>query len=302
MLSNLAAPEGGEWSQLPALQRLLSKGRREQLSSDLYSTLFEHFNLSSDSIAPLSALGDGLDVNDGWWLCADPVHLVADRDQLFLSASTSLSVTQAEADSLVVDLNRTYAEDGWHFFAPHPQRWYLRLPDALVMQTVSTSEAIGRRVGEVLPQGNDALQWQRVMTEVQMLLHGSSVYMHRESQGQMTINGLWFWGGGFLPKASEGIAWGGVISDQAITRGLAKLYGLSLDGNGEKILHHSGINSLEEAEAELFVPLLQRLSSGELSELVIEIPGVGRWLVNRKDLRRWWRRIKPLNVLLQDMA
>ncbi|MDH5786418.1 MAG: hypothetical protein OEZ16_12540 [Chromatiales bacterium] len=293
-MSNLAAPEGGEF---PAGQKLLSKGRRAPLESDRYATLLSHFNLSGDVVAPFSALGDGLDVYSGWWLCADPVHFMADRDQLILSASNSLDVTRAEADALIAELNRTYAEDGWHFFAPHPQRWYLQLPEAVAMQTVPTVDAMGHRVGEVLPQGDDAMQWQRVMTEVQMVLHGSTTNLQRESQGQMTINGLWFWGGGLLPEVTGSVDWDSVISDQPLSRGLARLYGLSLE-EGDRVLHHCAIESPEE---ELFVPLLRRLESGELYELVVEIPGVGRWRIERKDLRRWWRRSKSLDVLLKGL-
>nr|NIS42121.1 hypothetical protein [Desulfuromonadales bacterium] len=62
--------------------------------------------------AAVSALGEGLDVSNGWWLRADPVHMVADRDQLYLSAYKALELSQSEVDELVAELNRLYADDG----------------------------------------------------------------------------------------------------------------------------------------------------------------------------------------------
>jgi hypothetical protein len=313
LLPPLATPEGG-WPVMPALQRLLSRGRREAAPSAYSSCLLDLFGLRSGResdlpVAALSALGDGLDAGEGWWLHADPVHLVADRDQLFLSASASLGISQAEADTLLAELNRTYADDGWHFVAATPQRWYLRLPQPLVMRTTPTSGAMGRRVGEVLPQGEDALLWQRVMTEVQMVLHGSPINMQREAQGALTVNGIWFWGGGPLPQQAAGSEWQRVVGDQPLARGLALHHGLPLvsaataslsEGEG-KVLWVADERplALAELERDYFAPLHAMLREGKLSHLVIELPGQGRWRIEAKALRRWWRRRKPLARLLK---
>jgi hypothetical protein len=300
---------------MPALQTLLSRGHRESLSANFATTLCAHFGLQAEAgaelpLAALSALGDGLDVGDGWWLYADPVHMVADRDQLLLSASAALQLSQTEADTMVAELNRIYVDDGWHFVAVTPQRWYLRLPQPLVMRTTPTAEAMGRRVGEVLPQGGDAMSWQRVMTEVQMLLHTSPVNEARSEQGALAVNGLWFWGGGALPRAKGDTEWQQVITDHPVARGLALLYGLpvapppsaSLVADEGKLLRVADETpwTLERLERELFAPLLVLLQEGQLSQLVIELPGQGCWRINHKALRRWWRWRKPLASLLKE--
>jgi hypothetical protein len=307
-------PNQADWPAMPALQTLLSKGRREPLPADLTSCLFDLFHLQAEAgrdrpVAALGALGEGLDAAGGWWLRADPVHMVADRDQLYLSASSALEVTRSEADELVAELNRLYAEDGWQFIAATSGRWYLRLPRPLAMRTVPTAVAMGRRVGEVLPQGDDALVWQRTMTEIQMLLHASPVNARRSEKGLLAVNSLWFWGGGELPAAVSASGWDRVVADDPLARGLARLYGLETEAPAatalasaagkKRVLWQTSLESLELAEQGLFAPLLAMLRAGELTELVIVLPGLGSWHIDRAALRRWWRRSKSLASLLQ---
>ena len=311
------------WPELPALQRLLSKGKFEESTADQNASLFAHFAMTAEGesdlpVAPLCALSAELDAGSGWWLCVDPVHLVADRDQLYLSAYRELSLTQDEANEFVAELNKVYAEDGWQFIAASPQRWLLRLPQSMSMTTIPTEQALGQSVGAVLPQGKDAMGWQRVMTEVQMLLHASPVNTQRSE----VVNGLWFWGGGSLASvavAAKKCAWDSVIANDCLSRGLARLHGVAtaepsstmlseLSQAGEKVLWVDDslqspmptVELFEQLEEKLFSPLLTMLQSGELSQLVIEFPGLGSWTIDRTALRRWWRRRKPLFELLKS--
>ncbi|MEN8170899.1 MAG: hypothetical protein ABFS08_11815 [Pseudomonadota bacterium] len=315
------------WPDMPALQTLLSKGKSEPSPADHIASLFAHFSMAAEGegdlpVAPLCALVDELDAGRGWWLCVDPVHLLADRDQLYLSAYRELALSQAEADELVVELNKVYAEDGWQFIATSPQRWLLRLPQSLAITTTPTEQALGQSVGAVLPQGSDAMSWQRVMTEVQMLLHSSPVNARRAEQGALAVNGLWFWGGGSRPEVGEDCGWDHVIAGDGLARGLARLHGVvaeepssttlsELSQAGENVLWlDDSLQSpmptaelFEQLEQKLFAPLLAMLQGGELAQLVIELPGLGCWTIDRAALcgwwGRWWRRRKPLSELLK---
>jgi hypothetical protein len=308
---------------MPALQTLLSRGQREFSPADDLTTLCALFGVAGGKedelpVAALYALGAGLEAQSGWWLCADPVHLLADRDQLILSAHRELALTQAEADALVAELNHLYAGDGWQFIALSPQRWLLRLPEPLAMRTTPTELALGCRLGEVLPRGADAMGWQRVMTEAQMLLHTSPVNARRAEEGRLAVNGLWFWGGGGLPATGRGGGgWTRVIGDDALLRGLARLNGLEAEAasapaplsDGGRTLRVESMLSpavkeggLEPLEQQCFAPLLAQLQEGSLSELVLVLPGVGRWTINRAALRRWWRWRKPLDLLLKGIS
>jgi len=304
LLIDSLEPSGGSWPSMPALQQLLSKGERGPLAGDYYSVLCGLFGLAGDTatlpLAPLSALGDGLDSGEGWWLQADPVHLLADRDQLYLSAYQALHISQSEAERLVTELNRTYEEDGWRFHVPHPARWYLQLPTPLVVQTIPTSTAMGGRVGEVLPRGEDGLRWQRVMTEIQMVLHANPVNAERCAAGELAINSLWFWGGGALPVTEATPEWRQLLAEEPLALGLARLFAIPV-GNaaaGGQTLQISTGRSAAEAEQALFAPALERLRRGELQRLELLLPGHGSWRIDRRALRRWWRRRLPLEKLL----
>lgn len=321
LLPDLAPTTGAAWPAMPALQTLLSRGNRERSSGDYLTTLFALFGVAGGEeelpVAALYALGAGLEAEGGWWLCADPVHLLADRDQLILSAYRELALNRAEADALVAELNRLYAGDGWLFIATSPQRWLLRLPQPLAMHTTPTEQALGCRLGAVLPRGADAMVWQRVMTEAQMLLHASVVNARRTEEGLLAVNGLWFWGGGSLPEAATECGWDHVIANDCLSRGLARLHSVATaepssttlsewSQVGERVLWvddtlQAPLPTTElfaQVEDKLFAPLLTMLKSGELSQLVIEFPGVGRWAIDRAALRRWWRRNKTLAVHL----
>jgi hypothetical protein len=161
----------------------------------------------------------------------------------------------------------------------------------------------------VLPQGDDALVWQRTMTEIQMLLHASPVNARRSEKGLLAVNSLWFWGGGELPAAVSASGWDRVVADDPLARGLARLYGLETEAPAatalasaagkKRVLWQTSLESLELAEQGLFAPLLAMLRAGELTELVIVLPGLGSWHIDRAALRRWWRRSKSLASLLQ---
>lgn len=319
-LASLAAcaDESAGGPPLPALQTLLSKGTRGPCAADGEAGLLAHFALEGGeagerALAALCALGAGLGAAEGYWLRVDPVHLEAGRDEIFLSYQHELELQQAEADELLAALNRVYAEDGWHFSVLSPQHWLLQLPRPVAMQTSPTALVIGHAVRDWLPRGEDAMDWQRVMNEVEMLLHASEVNARRGERGALAVNGLWFWGGGSLPAPGAGGGWAAVVADDYLARGLARLHGLEVQGATkvelERLLQSGGrvlwvessppsYEACQHLERQCFAPLLEHLGRGELAELVIEVPGLGRWTLEPKALRRWWRRSKPLKRLL----
>jgi hypothetical protein len=144
---------------------------------------------------------------------------------------------------------------------------------------------------------------------MQMLLHASPVNTRRTEQGLLTVNSLWFWGGGGLPVAASESGWDRVVADDPLARGLARLHGVEAEAAASttlafvaeenRVLWQVTVESLELTEQQLFGPLLAMLRSGELADLVIALPGLGRWYIDRAALRRWWRRRKPLSSLLK---
>ena len=181
---------------LPALETLLARAKPAPLSTEsLEAWLCGVFGVADQAIAPVTLRADGLEPGASYWLRADPVHLSLQRDQLILQADVPL--TADAATQLCASLNAHFVGDGLHFFAPHPQRWYLQLDAAPEMNTCPLAQVAGRNVHAHLPQGADALRWHGVFNEIQMLLFEHAVNQAREARGELPINSVWLWGGGY---------------------------------------------------------------------------------------------------------
>jgi hypothetical protein len=160
---------------------------------------------------------------EGYWLRADPVHLRATLRDVFLEPPGTLGLAQQEADALARDIGRHFQDRGWNLMAVRPERWYLQAPPAQLL-THPTHEVAGRNVYAFLAAGDDAKNWRSTWNELQMFLHRHPVNERRDNEGRLTVNSLWFWGGGTLPGEVKS-AWRQVWSDDPIATGLAALAG-----------------------------------------------------------------------------
>ncbi len=306
---------------LPALARLLGRGRRRMAASCSYPDwLARRFGLDAGGLpaAALRALADGLDARHGTWLCADPVHLRLARDSLTLADPAELALCAEECAALTRTLAAELAEFGT-FFAPHPQRWYLRLPTPAQAHFHDLDQVVGRNLQAWLPEGDEARTWRRALTESQTLLHGHPVNQLRERRGLPPANSLWFWGAGALPLDLSPPA-DAVLTDEPLARGLALAAGLTPEAPGFAALGgrdtlwiaaaarepHRTLDAarwreaLQALEHNVFAPLLAALQDGRVDSL--ELAGLGdaatlELRVTRGDLRRFWRRPRHLTAL-----
>ena len=151
-------------------------------------------------VAPLALLGAGSDPVDDYVLCADPVHLVADRDTVVL-ASTIDDLSREDADKLVRMLDRHFAGDDLRFEAVRPDAWFARRQHAPDIATTPVDAARGRKLLASMPSGVEAGTWKRWQNEIEMLLHEHPVNAAREARGEAPVSGIWFWGGGRIADA-----------------------------------------------------------------------------------------------------
>ena len=173
-------------------------------------------------VAALTRLADGGEVDGGWWLRADPVHLRPDWRGVFLADARVLAIAPAEAQALVIAFNQTFAEDRVQLEALQPDRWTLRLADEPGIRTYPLWDAIGRDINPWLPHGPQQRRWHALLTEAQMLFHHHPVNRMREERNQPLINGLWLWGGGRCPTGAQPPA-AGLYGNDPLLRGLARL-------------------------------------------------------------------------------
>lgn len=304
--------------ELPALARLLSRARRRSSPPlGIEAWLCQVFGVERQQdwpIAPVTLGFDGGDAGDDYWLRADPVNLTPRRGQMTLVDSESLEPGADDAAELTAHLNRHFADDGLIFQAPHPARWYLRVPGTPRLVTREISGAAGSDIGSMLPAGEDGPRWRHTLNEIQMLLHEHPVNQRRESRGKPPINSVWLWGGG-RRQVPTGRPFSHVGGANALALALASITGASTglpdfaaDRSGHTLIvaeapaAHYGddrawLQVLAQIERDWFAPLHGALSRRDLAGLVLVAlhpRACLRFEVTPLDLLKFWRLLRPV--------
>lgn len=316
----LPPPEAGSSSlpRVPALERLLARATRNQSAcEDSSAWLCHSFGVRRQSdwpVAPLALLGEARDPGRHYWLCADPVHLQVHGDKVVLAQSGAFAVTAAEAEAVVRALNAHFGGDGYEFVAAAPGSWYLRAPGVPELQTVGPEAAAGRDIDLLIPAGRDRMRYHGLLNEIQMLLHAHPVNEAREGAGAPALNSVWLWGGGTLPEVQR--PWTAVHAESALLKGLCRQSGTPTQLHGPEGLPPEGnvlveqivragtwAQSMQRLDETWIAPLAHRLGKGTFARLQVATVVGGRllsWTLDKWDLRKIWRRPRPLDALLRE--
>lgn len=261
-------------------------------------------------IAAVTRLAETGQADEAWWLRADPVYLLVEGGHLILvDRIADLPLTEAQA--LAQEILAVFGADGWRLETAPGGHWYLHPGGAPALHTYPLSAVRGRDVHPFLPAGPEGRRWRGVLNEIQMLLHASPINAAREARGVLPVNSLWPWGGGRLPAPARS-RWAGVWGSLMLSRGLAMRTGapvadlpgdaaawLSRASQGEHLLVLNG-NDIESTpdwgvvEGIWVEPLLLALRSGDLRRMVFVGDRGHAYAIGAADLRRWWRRRRPL--------
>ena len=316
--------------RLPAIEALLAHGV-SRVGAEWPNVLLPAFGVSdmdhSDHSHPLAAVtahGDNIVTGSYGWMFAEPAHFQADRDTINLFPSSHLDITTGEAAQLIDALNANFEDRGLTFSRGGSGHWYVCCDAQELPQTTSIRAAQRGAVFEKLPKSNGKLLWKAIQNEAQMLLHSHAVNEQREAIGKLTINGLWFWGEGVLPKipiGRESIV-GAVFGDIALPNGLARLSGArfaqlnqlniftpkSLANHNLVVLdaleffHERGdIEGWREAalklDSQIFVTLLASLRTGVIDDVILTLPRDRDSLVvaitaqSQRGISGWWKKL-----------
>lgn len=340
LVPDLVWPEPGDTQTLanlpcPSLEWLLAHGTCIRgPRQDGESALASCFGLAGDPpFAPLRLLGEPLpafahNAREGFWLCADPVHLRFHHERIVLADAGAFSLSDDEAHSLAIALNREFADMG-EFHVATPRRWYLRLTAAVAHAALPLSVVAGRRVNGELPTENAPSPLRRWLNEVQMFLHGHPVNDARQAKGEPSVNSLWLWGAGTLPGVETRFS--SVWADTPLALGLARaarlparelpdsLAGLLADAESGKsplvvldalqarVLYEDGDGwraALTDLEAQWFAPLRTALGQ-QLDGITLVAPtiyGHLAWEIGAGERWKFWRRSRPLATLAKELA
>jgi hypothetical protein len=303
-----------------ALVRLLAKARVAELDVPLEALICQQFGLNEEGdwpIAAISAAVDGLEVGDNYWLRADPVHFVMQRDCFSLSEPSPLFVISAHATLMVASLNAHFAQDGLVFCIGKSGAWYLRADKSAQITTTLPSVAMDKNVHHFMPQGVDSAKWKSILNEVQMLLHEHPANEARESSGELTVNSVWLSGGGVMPAfkvLQHDIEL--MIANDVLNQGMATWTNtpyLPVSTNLDEVLHntaqhvrlalsqnnHSQTSSLDET---WFTPLFAALKNKQVEQLTLNLGFYEKCLVlviKPLDVYKFWRKPKPIMQYLE---
>ena len=301
----------------PAVERCLSRATTSYLPvSDYSSTLFHLFGLSYEPqadlpTAPFCRMADGGAADAGFWLQATPVHLRPDGDGLLLFDAGVLAITQDEAGQLADKFRQHFSEMSWQLEVGSPDRWYLRLEQRPDLVTAPLVDVAGRNIDSYLPTGSESSIWHSILNEVQMLFHMSKVNMLREGRGELSINGIWLHGGGYLQPVNQ-VVFDSICADEPLVRGLAQCAGiesLPLPRTSIELLPQAGrrlvvadlfgrpvldadpmgwYEALEQFDTWL-EPLLAEVRARRLGHINLYPCNGSVYRVDAKALRRFWR-------------
>lgn len=265
-------------------------------------------------IAAIAAAEDGLDVGAHYWLRAEPVHLLLQRDSFSLSEPCPLVVTREHAQAIITSLNAHFAADGLMFALGQSGAWYLCLAQVPSINTALPAIAMGKNVAHFMPQGADAKVWVSYLNEMQMLLHAHAANAAREAAGEIAVNSIWLSGGGVMPAplvTEPDSDIDAMVGGSAFYQGLAKRSGLmyqdicSVSDVIAQLADYTHVRMQLAQDALLakgnFQALLNGLENRSITQLVLNLACYDQTLeatIKPLDLYKFWRTTKPMSAYL----
>lgn len=295
-----------------AAARALGRADREQLQAGGRAQLRRHFRLLPDHwpVAALTRRADaGTDAGDALWLRADPAHVAADLNGArLLGWGDGLGMDPLDAQALLPVLRPLFGDAGFELDAPHPARWYLRLPPGTPLPAFAAPEdAVGDDLFDAIPQGEDPVsrRWRTLITEVQVVLHQHPWNRARADHGRVAINSLWFWGPGVAPDSVQS-SYMNVRSPDPLLQALAGEAGAATaapaaaadapaSAVGDSLVDLRHLRSLEVLGGQVLPPLLASMARDEYDTLVLDFEDGARLQLRHSHRWRFWR--SPLRSL-----
>ena len=295
----LAAPSDA-LSALHAFKRLATyAGTAETLRHGLDTAVLVAAGLPENTpLAPLAARGAGFDPGASYVLRADPVELIAGRDDVLLGGRID-DVAIADAHALVHTLNAHFAQDGLTFHAPRGDAWFVTAQAHVPIDTTPLADVHGP-LHPHLPRGAHAAPWRRWWSEMQMLLHAHPVNEAREAAGRPVVTAVWLAGGGVASPVASSVsmyATPGAAGD--IARGIAAektsatpATFAALPRGPDTLVVLPPATGAGVFAQDWLEPALAALAHGSLSQLTVVADGDGRTLQWRAAAPSFWQRVR----------
>lgn len=202
---------------------------------------------------------------DGQWLILEPIHWQATHnDALILASGAELALTEETARALFEEVATFLAKDDFQLHYHNAYRWLLKSDGRPALNSLPTAVVRQQSMMAVLKTLDPSLYWQRLLTELQMLLSTHQV------------NGLWCYGEGVFqwPKQLKSV----LTDDEQLLQAFPN------------IMQRLSLESLTTS-----CVLIQSYQPSQLAVLeALTLKQKTRWFWNNQAYIRpamsWWRR------------
>lgn len=150
---------------------------------------------------PLAALLKQVHGLQGTWMLASPVHWVAGHNDAVISACGEMLLRhEGHARIWFAEISQFLAQDGISMVFHDANTWLVRVDDKPVWQAPDVHCMLDKSFSEVLSSMEKDAYWLRLLTELQMFC---SHHPLNTKSGELSVNGLWFWGAASLPAGLD---------------------------------------------------------------------------------------------------
>jgi hypothetical protein len=296
--------------RMPALERLLARGRARQLQGSPWSFLAELAggDPARWPVGPVSAMGE-FEVPPRACMRVEPLGADAEQQGAFRLPANSLGITRDEADELAAAFLGTFGPDGWRLDIATAERWYLAWEtvhgDAPAWQGCpGPAHSVGEGERPAPPEA----ELRHLTSEVELLFHAHPVNIARRDRGAPVIAGMHPWGGGVVPANRVLASFTPAAPEEPYLAGLRRLGAVCARASGRAVrdvatnggiawpfpIEVLSLQQLARIDEDWAVPLLGLLRRGRL-EGVRVVTGRAIHETRRTDALRVWRRPRPVS-------
>lgn len=296
---------------LASLRCILSRGNSQSFDSQeiMLAELFglPYSKVDELPLAAIMAMGSGFDAATGYWLHAEPVHLHPDLDHVLLFDRSSFELAKNELGQLIEELQELFEESSLSVRFGKQNNLFIRVDDEPEVLFVSLQEVLGKNILQYLPEGKDSAQWRLLQNEIQMQMTQNIVNQRREERGEMIVNGLWFWGGGYLARSKFQRCYEHVVAKPLFITGLARMTDAVIERQADNFddinkskktlvaiespekTPEASLAMLLDFEQKWLSPALAALKKGEIESLTLLL-GKTKTIITKKLQKRFWKR------------
>ena len=186
---------GDEWTLSPPHERVQARALGLPSGDGLIPwAAWQTLQTPPQQLAPLAS-------HDAWGFLS-PCHWQAGMDRLTMQGPDLPELNEAESRALMGTLAEFMQQDGIALHFDRADRWRVHGELLRELPSASLDRVLGQDLAPWLTRQGDTTAWQRLQSELQMLLYAHPVNDERAARGAPIINSVWLHGTGSLPERS----------------------------------------------------------------------------------------------------